>query len=116
MKGIDAVSREQLTQLIVTFGFDRMIPSLSSVPAFSFLRPAFLLPSITAEDQVVLNNTRRVLSFLIEGTPAEKTQDQVMIYYLIPLLNFYMIVTSKCVPFRVCKLTKMLMSFKKLGT
>jgi aarF domain-containing kinase len=78
VKGIDAVSREQLTQLIVAFGFDRVIPSLSSVPAFSFLRPAFLLPSITAEDEVVLNNTKRVLSFLVEGTPAERTGDQVM--------------------------------------
>ena len=113
MKGIDAVSREQLTQLIVTFGFDRMIPSLSSVPAFSFLRPTFLLPSITAEDQVVLNNTRRVLSFLIEGTPAENTEDQVMIYNLIPLLNIDMIVTSECISLRVLKTYQNAHEFQK---
>lgn len=76
VKGIDAVSREQLAELVVTFGFDRMIPSLSTLPVFSFLRPAFLLPSMTMEDQVVVNNTRRVLSFLVDGTPAAKSQNQ----------------------------------------
>ncbi|KAI5072142.1 hypothetical protein GOP47_0012248 [Adiantum capillus-veneris] len=76
VKGIDAVSREQVVQLVVAFGLDRMVPSLNRLPFFSILRPSFLLPSLTTEDQVVVNNTRKVLSFLVDGTPAADTHNQ----------------------------------------
>lgn len=76
VKGIDAISREQLAQLMVAFGLDRMVPSLNRLPFFSFFRPAFLLPSMTMEDELVVNNTRKVLSFLVDGTPSAKASDQ----------------------------------------
>lgn len=77
VKGIDAVSREQFAGLLVTFGLERLMPALNTLPAFGFLKPTVLFPPMTKEDEMVVNNMRRVLSFLVDGTPASRSFTQV---------------------------------------
>ncbi|KAH7416531.1 hypothetical protein KP509_14G095700 [Ceratopteris richardii] len=76
VKGIDAISRDQLAKLVVSFGLDRMVSSTVRVPFLPIWRPSLFLPSLTVEDEIVVNNTKKVLSFLIDGTPAADTLDQ----------------------------------------
>nr|CAD1820939.1 unnamed protein product [Ananas comosus var. bracteatus] len=63
VKAIDAVSREQLVQITAALGIRNLAPVFSMVP----LRPASLLPTITEEDKVILNNVEKVVRFLTAG-------------------------------------------------
>lgn len=72
VKAIDALSREQLVQITATLGIANSAPIFSMVP----LRPAALLPTITEEDRVILNNVQKVVKFLTSGT-SKSTLDQV---------------------------------------
>ena len=74
VKAIDALSREQLVQVTAALGIRNAAPVFSMVPVR--LRPAALLPTITEEDKVILNNVQKVVQFLTSGTP-KSTIDQV---------------------------------------
>jgi hypothetical protein len=81
VKGIDAVTREQLVEIMSFLGIGNPAPMFSMVPALGPLRPAALLPTITEEDKVILNNVQKILEFLTDGrvTPS----DQVLINSLL---------------------------------
>lgn len=64
VKGIDALSREQLANLSTILGVERLIPVFGTVPLLGSIRSAALLPTVTVEDKIVLNNVRRILEFL----------------------------------------------------
>ena len=64
VKAIDAVSREQLIQIAASFGVGNATPVFSMVP----VRARALLPTITEEDRVILNNVEKVVKFLTSGT------------------------------------------------
>ncbi|BBN12396.1 aarF domain-containing kinase [Marchantia polymorpha subsp. ruderalis] len=72
VKGIDAVSREQLARVMVGLGIDRLRPVLSVVP-IPGLRPFVLVPTVTPEDETVLNNVRRIVAFLSVGTSSSRS-------------------------------------------
>ena len=72
VKAIDALSREQLVQITAALGIRNAAPLFSMVP----VRPAALLPTITEEDKVILNNVQKVVQFLTSGT-SKSTIDQV---------------------------------------
>jgi aarF domain-containing kinase len=75
VKAIDAVSREQLVQIEATLGIRSLIPVFGMVPA----RSTALLPTITAEDKVILNNVEKVAKFLTAGTSnSNSTSDRVI--------------------------------------
>jgi aarF domain-containing kinase len=63
VKAIDAVSREQLIQIAASFGLGNATPVFSMVP----VRARALLPTITEEDRVILNNVEKVVKFLTAG-------------------------------------------------
>lgn len=66
MKAIDALSREQLVQIAAALGIRNPSPVFfSMVP----VRTPALLPTITEEDRVILNNVEKVVKFLTSGTP-----------------------------------------------
>lgn len=64
VKAIDAISREQLIQIAASFGIGNAAPVFSMVP----VRARALLPTITEEDRVILNNVEKVVKFLTSGT------------------------------------------------
>ncbi|GLJ04873.1 hypothetical protein SUGI_0005350 [Cryptomeria japonica] len=68
VKGIDAISREQLVNLTTILGIERFIPVFGTVPLLGSFRPAALLPTVTEEDKIVLNNVRRITEFLTAGS------------------------------------------------
>lgn len=74
VKGIDAVSREQLVQVSALLGFRNVSPVFSLVPSFGPIRTAGLLPTITEEDKVILNNVQKVVEFLAAGTVPSSNQ------------------------------------------
>ncbi|CAN0915705.1 Uncharacterized protein sll0005 [Linum grandiflorum] len=75
VKGIDAVTREQLVQVLALVGFGNAQPVFSMVPR-PFRPPAAFLPSITDEDKVVLNNVQKVIEFLTAGSSLSSTSNQ----------------------------------------
>lgn len=64
VKAIDAVSREQLLQIASSFGVRNPVPVFGMVP----VRSGALLPTITEEDRIILNNVEKVAKFLTAGT------------------------------------------------
>ncbi|CAN4090943.1 unnamed protein product [Withania somnifera] len=69
VKGIDALTREQLVQIMAYLGIGNAIPVLSMVPAaFVPIRPAALVPYVTEEDRIILNNVQKIIQFLTAGT------------------------------------------------
>ncbi|CAK9230427.1 unnamed protein product [Sphagnum jensenii] len=76
VKGIDAITREQLAQLVVISGLDRLNPVLSSMILPGGLRPTILIPVVTQEDEIVLNNVRCIVGFLSAGTPSSRSLSQ----------------------------------------
>ncbi|KAK1284082.1 putative aarF domain-containing protein kinase [Acorus calamus] len=69
VKSIDALSRAQLIQITAALGIRNSSPVFSMVP----LRTAALLPTITEEDKVTLNNVEKVAKFLTSGTSKSNT-------------------------------------------
>jgi aarF domain-containing kinase len=76
VKGIDAITREQLAQLVVISGLDRLNPVLSSMILPGGLRPTILIPVVTQEDEIVLNNVRCIVGFLSAGTRSSRSLSQ----------------------------------------
>lgn len=69
MKGIDAITREQLVQIMALTGIGNAVPIFMMVPAFGpIIRPAGLLPAVTEEDKVILNNGQKIFEFLTAGS------------------------------------------------
>ncbi|CAA3005047.1 unusual kinase [Olea europaea subsp. europaea] len=88
VKGIDAVTREQLVQIMAFFGIGNVSPLFSMVPTLGPIRPAALLPTITEEDKVILNNVQKIIEFLASGTAAstEGVNVPLVIQELLPVL------------------------------
>ncbi|XP_061991367.1 uncharacterized protein LOC133709591 [Rosa rugosa] len=76
VKGIDAVTREQLVRAMALLGFGNALPVFSMAPSFGPFKPAGLLPTITEEDRVILNNVQRVVEFLAAGSSISRTSNQ----------------------------------------
>ncbi|KAI3469930.1 hypothetical protein Pfo_026592 [Paulownia fortunei] len=74
VKGIDAVTREQLVQIMAFLGIGNVTPVFSLVPALGPIRTAALLPTITEEDKIILNNVQKIVEFLAAGTVASSNQ------------------------------------------
>lgn len=72
VKGIDALTREQMVQIMAFLGIQNAIPVFSMVPAFVPIKPAALVPSVTEEDRVILNNVQKVVQFLTAGTASNQ--------------------------------------------
>ncbi|OAY28226.1 uncharacterized protein sll0005 [Manihot esculenta] len=66
VKGIDAVTREQLVQILAILGVGNARPVFSMVPGP--FKPAGLLPTITEEDRIILNNVQKIVEFLTAGS------------------------------------------------
>ncbi|ONK79582.1 uncharacterized protein A4U43_C01F7840 [Asparagus officinalis] len=79
VKAIDALSRDQLVQITAFLGIRNAAPVFSMVP----VRAAALLPTITEEDRVILNNVQKVVQFLTAGTSRSTTDQDVNITYII---------------------------------
>ena len=78
VKGIDAVTREQLVRTMSLLGIQNATPVFSMVPNVGPFKPAALIPSITEEDEVILNNVQMVVEFLTAGSSLSRTSNQVM--------------------------------------
>ncbi|KAH7521835.1 hypothetical protein FEM48_Zijuj07G0074200 [Ziziphus jujuba var. spinosa] len=76
VKGIDAVTREQLVRIAALIGIGNATPIFSMVPTFGPFRPAGLLPTITEEDRVILNNVQKIIEFLTAGSSISRRPDQ----------------------------------------
>ncbi|XP_049406756.1 uncharacterized protein LOC125870380 [Solanum stenotomum] len=73
VKGIDALTREQLVQIMAYLGIGNAIPVFSMVPtAFVPIRPAALVPYVTEEDRIILNNVQKIIQFLLAGTASNQ--------------------------------------------
>ncbi|KHN21675.1 Hypothetical protein glysoja_041602 [Glycine soja] len=91
VKGIDAVTREQLVRTMSLLGVQNATPVFSMVPTVGPFKPAALIPTITEEDEVILNNVRMVVEFLTAGSSLSRTSDQALnipqiIQELLPVL------------------------------
>nr|GMD85491.1 putative unusual protein kinase [Ipomoea batatas]GME03493.1 putative unusual protein kinase [Ipomoea batatas] len=74
VKGIDAVTREQLVQIMALLGIQNASPVFSMVPTLGLIKPAALLPTITEEDKVILNNVQKIADFLTAGSAISSNQ------------------------------------------
>lgn len=88
VKGIDAVTREQLVRVMSLLGVQNVTPVFSMVPTVGPFKPAALIPTITEEDEVILNNVRMVVEFLTAGSSLSRTSDQVMKNSLLKVMIF----------------------------
>jgi aarF domain-containing kinase len=91
VKGIDAVTREQLVRIMSLLGVQNASPIFGMVPTIGRFRPAALIPTITEEDKVILNNVQKVLEFLTAGSSLSSTSSQALnvpqiIQELLPVL------------------------------
>ncbi|XP_073284125.1 uncharacterized protein [Primulina huaijiensis] len=68
VKGIDAITREQLVQIMLLLGIRNISPVFGLIPTLGPFRTAALLPTITEEDKVILNNVQKIVGFLGAGT------------------------------------------------
>ncbi|RLN07845.1 hypothetical protein C2845_PM11G21920 [Panicum miliaceum] len=95
VKAIDAVSREQLIQIAASFGVGNATPAFSMVP----VRARALLPTITEEDRVILNNVEKVVKFLTSGTATTTMNGDVnMVSVVRELLPVLPGISSKILP------------------
>ncbi|KAF7086929.1 hypothetical protein CFC21_090172 [Triticum aestivum] len=95
VKAIDAVSREQLLQIASSFGVRNPVPVFGMVP----VRSGALLPTITEEDRVILNNVEKVVKFLSAGTANPTANGDVNVVSLVQeLLPVLPSITSKILP------------------
>ncbi|RLM79479.1 hypothetical protein C2845_PM12G30890 [Panicum miliaceum] len=95
VKAIDAVSREQLIQIAASFGVGNATPVFSMVP----VRARALLPTITEEDRVILNNVEKVVKFLTSGTATTTMNGDVnMVSVVQELLPVLPGISSKILP------------------
>ncbi|KAK4781373.1 hypothetical protein SAY86_015475 [Trapa natans] len=107
VKGIDAVTREQLVQFMALLGVRNASPVFSMVPRFGPIKPAALLPTITEEDRIILNNVQKVVEFLTAGSSISRASDQGLnvsqiVQELLPVLPG---ISAKVLPEVVSRLT-----------
>ncbi|XP_057959157.1 uncharacterized protein LOC131151772 [Malania oleifera] len=76
VKGVDAVTREQLVQIMAILGIRNAAPIFSMVPVLGPIRPAAFLPTITEEDKVILNNVQKIVEFLTAGSSLSRASNQ----------------------------------------
>ncbi|KAM1574899.1 hypothetical protein ACFX10_031379 [Malus domestica] len=100
VKGIDAVTREQLVRTMAILGLGNPTPVFSMVPTFGLFKPAGLVPTITEEDRVILNNVQTILEFLTAGSSMSRISNQGLnvsqvIQELLPVLPS---ISSKVLP------------------
>ncbi|KAL9237822.1 hypothetical protein vseg_012325 [Gypsophila vaccaria] len=76
VKGIDAVTREQLVKVMAVLGIGNSVPIMGLVPTFGLIRPAALLPSVTEEDKVILNNVQQIAEFLTAGSSVSRNPNE----------------------------------------
>ncbi|CAK9329276.1 unnamed protein product [Citrullus colocynthis] len=76
VKGIDAITREQLVRLMSIFGLRNTTPVFNMVPSIGPFKPVAFLPSITEEDRVILNNVQKILEFLTAGSSISTTSKE----------------------------------------
>lgn len=88
VKGIDAVTREQLVRVMSLLGVQNVTPVFSMVPTVGPFKPAALIPTITEEDEVILNNVQMVVEFLTAGSSLSRTSGQVMKNSLLKVMIF----------------------------
>lgn len=74
VKGIDAVTREQLVQIMALLGIGNAAPMFSMVPTLGPFKPAALLPTINEEDKIILNNVEKIIDFLTAGSVTSSNQ------------------------------------------
>ena len=74
---MDAIAREQLVQIMAVLGMGDAAPVFSMVPAFGLIKPAALLPTVTEEDKVILNNVQKIVEFLTAGSSKSRPLNQV---------------------------------------
>ncbi|KAL6517086.1 hypothetical protein OROHE_017792 [Orobanche hederae] len=74
VKGIDAVTREQLVRIMGILGLGNVTAFFSLVPTLGPIRTSALLPTITEEDKVILNNVQKITEFLAAGIAASSDQ------------------------------------------
>ncbi|KAK7344656.1 hypothetical protein VNO77_14539 [Canavalia gladiata] len=91
VKGIDAVTREQLVRIMSLLGIQNATPVFSMVPTVGPFKPAALIPTITEEDEVILNNVQKIVEFLTAGSSLSRTSGQALnipeiIQELLPVL------------------------------
>ncbi|PKA48438.1 putative aarF domain-containing protein kinase [Apostasia shenzhenica] len=107
VKAIDAVSREQLVRILETLGFGNVAPVFSMVP----LKPAALLPTVTEEDRIILNNVEKVVKFLTAGTSKITSKQDVNIAYIIrELLPVLPGIAGKVLPEVMSRLTQRILA------
>ncbi|KAM0920451.1 hypothetical protein ACQ4PT_007507 [Festuca glaucescens] len=95
VKAIDAVSREQLLQVAASFGIRNPTPVFGMVP----VRSSALLPTITEEDRITLNNVEKVVKFLTAGTASPTVNGDVNIVSVVQeLLPVLPSISSKILP------------------
>lgn len=70
-------------------GIGNPAPIFSMVPAFGPFKPAGLLPTITEEDKVILNNVQTVVEFLTAGSSISRTSNQVFTYKFLRSYGIY---------------------------
>uniref|UniRef100_A0A7N1A4F9 Protein kinase domain-containing protein n=1 Tax=Kalanchoe fedtschenkoi TaxID=63787 RepID=A0A7N1A4F9_KALFE len=107
VKGIDAVTREQLVQLMSGLGIRNPAPVFSMVPALGSIRTTALVPTITQEDRIILNNVQKVVEFLTEGTSVSRQPSQGVdvarvVQELLPILPG---ISAKVLPEVITRLT-----------
>lgn len=112
VKGIDAVTREQLVKIASSLGIGNVAPVMHIVPAFGPIRPVALLPTITEEDKTILNNVQKVVEFLTAGSsirekPKEVTDAVQVIRELIPVLPA---ISAQILPEVLSRLTSRVMA------
>lgn len=78
VKAIDAVTREQLVRLMSIFGIRNATPVFNMVPSIGPFKPVALLPTITEEDRVILNNVQKILEFLTAGSSISTASNEVL--------------------------------------
>lgn len=65
-------------RIMALLGLGNPTPIFSMVPTFGPLKPAGLLPTITEEDKVILNNVQKIVEFLTAGSSISRTSNQVL--------------------------------------
>lgn len=63
---------------MAVLGVQHAPPVFSMVPAFGPFKPAALLPTVTEEDKVILNNVQKVVEFLAAGSSLSRSSSQVL--------------------------------------
>ena len=65
-------------QAMAVFGFRNATPIFGMLPpTLGPFKPAALLPSVTEEDKVILNNVQKVIEFLTARSSMSNNPDQV---------------------------------------